>query len=224
MLIGVIIVSAAVGRIFLAPYLEPSRLISWMREWGGSVAAIPLFLFGFGVATSLFSPAVVMMITAGVTWGFWPGWLWVWLAANLWSHVHFATGRWLAGEPVRLWLAKRDAQWLTRELDQGGVLTTIMVRQLPIPFPLVNVAAGASPMAWNKWAVGNAIGLLPNCLIYTQLASALADGASDARSTALGRVVLGGVAVISLSLVSRWLQKRFSVSAPVSAPPSKRAG
>ncbi len=197
-----------IGRLVLGDRFQAATLIAQLRALGGSPSAIPLYFLLFGVATSLFTPAVAMMVTAGVTWGFWPGWLLVWAAANVWANVHFVVGRWVAGDALRGWLEARGAGWLVRELDQGGVLTTIMVRQLPLPYPLVNLAAGASPMTWKKWLVGNALGLLPNCLIYTELSAALADGAEGARQTALVRVLVAGVAIIGLSLFTRWLQRR----------------
>jgi len=206
----------AIGRFWLGDRFEAATLITTMRALGTSGAAIPLFFLLFGVTTSLFTPAVALMVTAGVTWGFWPGWLVVWGAANLWVHAGFFVGRWIAGDSLKRWLAGRGAGWLVRELDQGGALTTIMVRQLPLPFPLVNLAAGASPMGWKKWALGNAIGLIPNCLIYTQLAAALVDGVDGARQTAAFRVVTAAAGVISVGLLSKWLQRRFAATPPVS--------
>jgi uncharacterized membrane protein YdjX (TVP38/TMEM64 family) len=216
LLIALIGVGAVIGRTSLASHFEPHTLIATMREFGATGAAIPLFFLLFGAATTLFTPAVAMMVTAGVTWGFWPGWLLAWIAANMWAHVHFAVGRWIAGDALKRWLTSRGANWLVRELDQGGVITTIMVRQLPLPFPLVNLSAGASPMSWGKWTVGNAIGLIPNCLIYTQLAAALADGVDGARETVGWRVLAAASGVIALGLLSRWLQRRS-----VSVPPAK---
>lgn len=216
LLIVLIVVGAAIGRTSLGDRFEAATLIATLREWGTSGVAIPLYFLLFGLATSLFTPAVALMVTAGVTWGFWPGWLLAWAAANLWAHAHFFVGRWIAGDALKRWLSARGAGWLVRELDDGGALTTLMVRQLPLPFPLVNLAAGASPMGWRKWAFGNAIGLIPNCLIYTQLAAALADGVEGARQRAVFRVVTAGVGVIALGLLSRWLQRRFAAPPPVS--------
>lgn len=210
LLIGVIVLGAAIGRTSLGSHFEAATLIAQLRQLGSAALAIPLYFLLFGVATSLFTPAVAMMVASGVTWGFWPGWLITWGAANVWAHVHFAVGRWIAGDELRHFLARRGAGWLLRELDHGGALTTIMVRQLPLPFPLVNLAAGASPMGFRKWAVGNAIGLIPNCLIYTQLAAALADGAEGAKETAAIRVIIAATGVIGLGLLSRWLQRRFA--------------
>jgi uncharacterized membrane protein YdjX (TVP38/TMEM64 family) len=210
MLIGLIGLGAVAGRTALGAHFEAAELISTLRELGTSALAVPLFVLLFGVATSLFTPAVAFMISAGVTWGFWPGWAFVWLAANVWAHVHFLVGRWVAGDALKRWIERRGATWLLLELAHGGGLTTIMVRQLPLPFSLVNMTAGASPLPWHQWAWGNALGLIPNCLIYTQLAAALAEGAAGARETVALRVVLAAAGVISLSLVSRWLQRRFA--------------
>lgn len=211
-LIVLIAAGAVIGRTSLGAHFEAATVIATLRSLGNSAAAIPLYFLIFGLATSLFTPAVAMMITAGVTWGFWPGWVVVWGAANVWANVHFLIGRWVAGDELTRWLRQRGAGWLLRELDHGGALTTIMVRQLPIPFPLVNLAGGASPMRWRDWALGNALGLIPNCLIYTQLAAALADGVDGAKEAAAYRVIAAAVGVIALGLVSRWLQRRFSGS------------
>lgn len=209
-LIGVIGVGAIAGRTALGAHFEAAELIATLRALGTSTLAVPVFVLLFGLATSLFTPAVAFMITAGVTWGFWPGWLFVWLAANVWAHAHFLVGRWVAGDALKAWIERRGATWLLRELEHGGGLTTIMVRQLPLPFSLVNMTAGASPLPWHQWLWGNALGLIPNCLIYTQLAAALAEGAAGAKETVALRVVVAAAGVIGLSLVSRWLQRRFS--------------
>jgi uncharacterized membrane protein YdjX (TVP38/TMEM64 family) len=209
LLVGLIVAAAAIGRSSLGASFEASTVIATLRALGDSAAAIPLYFLIFGLATSLFTPAVAMMIAAGVTWGFWPGWLLVWGAANVWANVHFWVGRWVAGDTLSSWLSKRGAGWLVRELSQGGALTTIMVRQLPFPFPLVNLAGGASPMRWRDWVIGNAVGLVPNCLIYTQLAAALADGVEGARETAAWRVLFAAAGIIALGLLSRLLQRRF---------------
>lgn len=214
LLIGFIIASAALGRAVLAERFSASALIGLMREAGSGPVAIPLYLLLFGVATTLFVPAVALMVTAGVTWGFWPGCLFAWFAANVWVNAHFLVGRWVAADALRPWLERKGAGWLARELDQGGALTTIMVRQLPLPYSLVNLSAGASPMHWRDWVLGNALGLLPNSLIYTQLAAALADGVEGAQEQAAVRVVSAAIGVILLALVSRWVQRRFAARRP----------
>jgi uncharacterized membrane protein YdjX (TVP38/TMEM64 family) len=213
LLIGLIIAGAVIGRTSLGDRFEASTLIGLMRDSGSSAAAIPLYFLLFGVATTLFTPAVAMMICSGVTWGLWPGWVIVWGAGTLWANVHFLVGRWVAGDALKGWLSKRGATWLVNELEQGGVLTTIMVRQVPFPFLLVNLAGGASPMKWRDWLIGNALGLIPNSIIYTQLAAGLADGMEGAKEKAAIRVITAAIGIFSLSLTTRWIQRRFAAKA-----------
>lgn len=214
LLISLIIVGAVIGRTSLGSHFEAQTLIALLRESGTSAAAIPLYFLLFGVATTLFTPAVAMMIASGVTWGLWPGWVIVWAAANVWANVHFLVGRWVAGDALKAWLSQRGASWLIRELEQGGTLTTIMIRQLPFPFILVNLSGGASPMKWRDWMLGNAIGLIPNSIIYTQLAAGLADGMEGAKEKAALRVITAAIGVFALSLTTRWIQRRFSSPRP----------
>lgn len=209
-LIVLITAAALVGRLALGDRFEAAKLISFLQAVGSSPAAIPLFLLIFGAATTFFTPAVALMLTAGVVWGFWPGWLVVWIAANVWSNVHFAIGRFFARESVRAWLDARGAQRIVRELEHGGVLATVIVRQLPLPFLVVNLAAGATPVTWPRWVLGNALGLLPNAIIYTQLASALVSGAEGAKQEAVVRVVVAAAAIVASSLGLRWLQGKMS--------------
>lgn len=201
---------AVLTRTVWADRFEPTVLIGWLRELGSSVIAVPLFFALFLGATTLFAPAVTLMLAAGVTWGSWPGILYVWLAANLATHFHFVLGRWVAGDTVKRLLSSPRVSWLARELEHGGALTTIMIRQLPLPFLLVNLAGGASPMPWPRWALGNAIGLLPNSIIYTQLAATLVAGVEGSGRELATRVVITSILVIGMSLIGRVVQRRFA--------------
>ena len=95
------------------------------------------------------------------------------------------------------------------------MLATVLIRQLPLPFVGVNVAAGASPIPWPKWVAGNALGLLAPAVVYSQLAAAIADGVEGAEGQAVQRVLLTAGSLIALSLLSRWVQRRFGRQVPV---------
>ncbi|PZR16043.1 MAG: hypothetical protein DI536_07035 [Archangium gephyra] len=157
----------------------------------------------------MLAPAMALMAAAGVTWGFFPGWLIVWVTANVWTHAQFLLGRWIGAHQLERWLSNKGGGFVTRELAQGGIIATVLVRQLPLPFIGVNLAAGATAIAWRHWIIGNAIGLLPNCLIYTSLAAALIDGAQGAKEQAALRALISGGSIITLGLFTRWLQRRF---------------
>jgi uncharacterized membrane protein YdjX (TVP38/TMEM64 family) len=183
-------------------------VISWLRSESRSGWAVPLFLGFFLVATTALTPAALSFITAGALWGFWPGFLIAFIGANLWSNVHFLIGRVLARAQVKEFLSRRGFSRVTAELEHGGVLATVVVRQLPLPFLVVNLAGGASPMRTPRWLLGNALGLLPTTIVYAQLGAAIASGVEGARTTALLRALAAGLLVIALGLVSRLAQRR----------------
>lgn len=217
--------AAVAARALLGERFEPAALVATLREVGASGLAGPVFLLLFGAGTTLFLPAVSFMLVAGVTWGLWPGWAVAWAAANLWAHLHFLVGRALGRERLLAFLARRGLGRVHRELEAGGVWATVILRQLPLPFVGVNVAAGASPLTWRAWALGNVLGLLPNVLVYTHLAATLADGleaqglAALGRSPqAVGRALLAAAGVVAFALVSRWLAARGRRRADVGRP------
>lgn len=208
-LLMVLVGGALLGRTILGERFEAGSLVDSLRAFGAGGAAIPLFFLLFGVSTTLLTPAVAMMAAAGVTWGFFPGWVIVWGAANVWAHVQFAVGRWLGAHQLERWLANKGGGFVTRELKNGGVIATILVRQVPLPFIGVNMTAGATALSWRHWVVGNALGLVPNCIIYTQLAAAIADGVQGAKEQAAIRALLSGAGIFIVGLFFRWLQRKF---------------
>lgn len=202
-LLGAFIAAALVLNRLYGDRFEPQALVQFLRALGTRGWAIPAFIGLFGAATTLFAPALSMVVVAGVTWGFWPGWLVVWATANLWANLQFLAGRLIGRERLKAALARRGLTRVLRELEHGGVLATVMIRQLPLPFVGVNVAAGATPIRWRRWALGNLFGLLPGTVVVSQLASSLADGVEGARREAGVRVLIAGALVVAVALGSR---------------------
>ena len=203
-------IMAVVGVRHLAgSHLDPQGVVAWLGEARASGWAIPAFALVFGL-TSFLAPAFVFFVAAGAVWGFWPGWLIGWVVANAWCSGHFWVGRWLGGERVRGWLERRHMRATLEELEHGGVLPAMIVRQFPLPFIGVNLAAGASPIRYGRWVVGNALGLLPSATVYSYSAAAVLRGAAEARSEALVRTLLAAASIIALGVISRLVQRRFA--------------
>jgi uncharacterized membrane protein YdjX (TVP38/TMEM64 family) len=190
---------------------EPAALVERLGQAREARWLWPWFLLLFG-ATTLLAPAFVFFITAGALWGFWPGCAVGWLAANLWSHLHFLTGRVLGRSWVDGWFHGPRLARARRELDEGGALAIAIVRQLPLPFVGVNLAAGASPLRWTRWSLGNAVGLAPASVIYSWSAAGILAGVEGARADAALRLAGAAVAVIALGVSSRvavrWADRR----------------
>lgn len=200
----------AAGRGVFGARFEVAQVIGWLRGAGSGALAVPLFAALFGVATTLLLPAAAMMAAAGATWGFFPGWVIVWACANVWAWAGFAIGRGVGDGRLDAWLEKHGGGFVERELRDGGVLATVMLRQIPLPYVGVNVGAGLTALSWRDWVLGNALGLLPNCLIYSSLASAIVEGAAGANEEAAVRALLSAIGVLLLSLGTRWLRRYLS--------------
>lgn len=190
--------------------LEPKVLVGRLRELGAHPAAYVIFVLLYLAGTSVLLPAVGFAIVAAVVWGYGPGMLVSLLALNLASNVHFWVGRWIGQARVEQWLARRG--WGAAVLRESGVTTMITVRQLPLPFMAVNVAAGVSPLKWWHFAVGSAIGAIPPTVVYTYFATALLEGVEGARTEALLKALAGGAMIVTLALApklwARWRRGR----------------
>ncbi len=212
-----VVLLLAVGGLLLARWkwgdqFEPKLLVARLRELGEHPAAIGVYVLLYLLGTSVLIPAVGFGIVAAVVWGFLPGMAVSLLALNLVSNVHFGVGRWLGRARVEHWLEKRG--WSGAVLRETGVTTMIAVRQLPLPFVAVNVAAGVSPLKWWHFAVGSAIGAVPPTVVYTWFATALIDGVEGARTEALLQALAGGAMVVTIALAprlwARWRRKGVS--------------
>jgi len=203
-----IVTTAVVARHLLGERFEPGAILTLLRGARDSAWAVPAYLAIYFASTAMLMPAIAMHVAAGAVWGFGQGWLLAFLGANLASNAQFAIGRWVGPQRVKAWLLQRGLTGLVEELEQRGALTIMIVRQLPLPFVGVNVGAGASPVTWPQFVVGNAVGLLPSITIYTYFAATLADGVEGARTEALIRAVIAAVAAVGIGLFSRWLSRR----------------
>jgi uncharacterized membrane protein YdjX (TVP38/TMEM64 family) len=181
-LLGAVILAGTSGSVASA-VRDPAALLHELEEVRETRWVLPLFVVLFGATTGLV-PAFVFFVTAGVLWGFWPGVVIGWLAANVWAQVHFLAGRTLGRPLLGRWLDDPRLLGIREELSTGGALVVAVARQLPLPFVGVNAAAGASPMRWTRWTVGNAVGLMPPALVYSWSARAVVAGIEGAKSQA----------------------------------------
>lgn len=219
----VLLLAAFIGAVvalrrFGASTLDPQALVALLDSVRESGWGVPAFLLIFG-ATTLLAPAFVFFVVAGAVWGFWPGWLVGWLAASAWSQGHFWVGRWLGGERVRHWLEKRNLRGTIEELEHGGILAALIVRQFPLPFIGVNLAAGASPIKWSRWTLGNSLGLLPGATVYSYSAASVLHGVESARSEALVRTLIAAGSIIALGVLSRLAMRKFKARPQPSVGP-----
>ena len=90
----------------------------------------------------------------------------------------------------------------------------VVARLLPIaPFALVSYAAGATHIRFRDFMIGSLIGIVPLTAGVTLLAEQFGRMLREPSATNIAlqialAALVGGVAVLSVSLVRRWLRRR----------------
>ncbi len=222
LLLAAFIGAAVAIRLVAGDWLEPRTLVALVKAYGASWWAMPALALAYLIGSTFFVPAVVFHVVAGASFGFAPAVAFNLAVANVVSNLQFWGGRLLGRERVKAWLVARGQVALVAELEDRGLWTMLVIRQLPLPFVGVNAAAGASPMPWWHFLVGSGLGLVPNGVVFTYFAAALVEGVEGARTEALVRALSAGAGIIALALVSRYLQTRRRRAAPL--PAQRREG
>lgn len=195
------------GVVYLTPIRETLRNIETLRNqllslgwmgpvvWMGSVFA----LVAMGMPRLLFCPI------GGLAFGFWYGLLWTQLATLAGYYALFLFVRWGGqGFVLRHW--PRIARLKDRLTGHSASLMVFAVRQLPISGLLINFLLGLSPIRHRHFILGTALGILPEAVPFTLVASGLLE--STHRSTPF--YTLAAVGLFFLISGSVWYFSRQS--------------
>jgi len=205
LLILAAIVGFAVARRALGTSFSPKALADQLRLAGSAASAFPIFAGLYAAGTALLLPSTVLNVAAGAMWGVWGGFARCMLVANLLGHAHFFLGRWVGRERLRALLVRRGWTRAIGELERSGIVTVLVLRQVPIPFVATNMVCGASPMTWPQFLVGHFVGLVPGLLVWNSFAAAVVDGVEGASDRALTGALLAGGSMAVLAISTRLL-------------------
>ena len=187
-----------------------------LREWIDDVQAFKQQIAAYGwkayVAFGLASIAVIsigvprllLCGTSGVLFGFVAGVAVSLVSGVLGSYGAFLLARWGSGAWAERKLAGANAN-LRRLLTSPTIGNIFIVRQLPFPGLVTNLALGLLPIRHSTFLIGTALGLLPSTLIVTLAGSSLGK---ESLAKAIGQVSLSmaGLGVLSIAVV--WFHQR----------------
>ncbi|MEK8069676.1 TVP38/TMEM64 family protein [Rhodococcoides navarretei] len=131
--------------------------------WG-----IALFVVLYAVLSATPFPASTLTIASGLLFGLAVGAAVVVFAATMGAYL----GYWGARALGRGQVARTEWDRLRRldaMLGRRGLLSVLLVRLVPLPFSLVNYAAGVSAVGQRDYVVGTMIGIVPATVAYTAL-------------------------------------------------------
>jgi len=177
----------------LKDYLRHLREIKAFINNLGSAG--PLFyMAAVFVLISIGFPRLLFCPIGGLLFGFVPGLIYTQLPTLLGYYLIFLFVRWGGREFVLRQWPKLNR--FSNLLDQGAVAKVIMIRQAPISGIVINLLLGLSPIRHRHFLIGTTIGLLPEAIPFTLVASGAVEPESGER--------LAYIAVAAVLLIVMW--------------------
>ncbi len=167
----------------LADFVGPHR-----RAWYG----LPVVVLMFVLLGLLLVPVLALIGVTGIAFGPVLGPVYALAGAVASAASGFAIGRVLRRRRVD-WLRTGRLARLDRlrgVFRRHGTLAVFVVRKIPAPFTLVNVALGASAVDFKHFVAGTVLGIAPSVVALAGLGSQLGQLFSDPSPAALARAAL----------------------------------
>ena len=201
------------GSIFII-YLPP------VRDQLGRIHEISDYLIGLGwIGQLIFIPAVAVLVAVGVprlllcpigglAFGFWKGLILTQLATVIGFYGTFLFVRW-SGRDMILRKFPRLKRY-TEFSRRSGIITVLLIRQLPITGFYINLMLGLLPLSHADFLLGTLIGILPEAVPAT-LAGSSAAHISSSKSIRYTAMLVAGLIIlwtVSGRIVHRFVQKQ----------------
>jgi len=206
-----LIMLAVVAAAFASVYFTPARkyfhdiqnVKYWLLSmgWMGPAAwmVIVFALVAAGMPRLLFCPV------GGLAFGFWNGLLWTQVATLAGYYALFLFVRWGGRDFVlRHW--PRVGRLKNHFHGHSAALLVFAIRQLPISGLIINFLLGLSPIRHRHFLLGTAIGILPEAIPFTLVASGLVKLNNQNTPLYIG----AAVGILVLVCTSMWYFSRNS--------------
>ncbi len=197
---GVFVIGLGLVGLFL--HLDRQNMISnAIRETGSLGILIAIFLMAAFCIIPV--PSEFLMIMNMKVFGVWWGICYTWIGAMLGAVMVFFMARYFGRQILHAFIAEEKLQRVNQWVENRGRMGLLLARLVPLPFIVVNYAAGVlkSVRIWNYiWTTG--IGLLP----YDLGAALVFIGLSKQYTIWL---IVGGAAVIGIWIGGSFFNHRL---------------
>lgn len=163
-----VIITALTGRAIAVHLGAMTTHVSGLGAWGRL-----LFVAGFAIASVIFVPAGLLTLAAGAVFGFAAGLLYAFLGSTVGACTAFLVSRYMARAAVTRHLDRHPrARSVVEAIGRDGRRIAMLMRLSPvIPFGLVNVAMGVTPLPFADFLLSCAA-MLPVTALYTYYGAA----------------------------------------------------
>jgi uncharacterized membrane protein YdjX (TVP38/TMEM64 family) len=189
-----------------------SEVLRWKEEnpW---LLASGFFLFYVGSVGLSLPIAVPLSLAAGALYGRWYGTLFVSFASTIGATLAFLGSRYFFRDAIQRRFSGR-LQALNRGVEVDGAYYLLTLRLQPVvPFWLINLGMGLTPLRVSTfWAVSQ-IGMLPGTFVYVNI-GASAGEIAEAHEVwpLLLSLALLGLVPLAIRLLLRWITRRQAMN------------
>lgn len=113
-------------------------------------------------------PVPLIEIAAGLIFGFWPGFLLVWISQIVSSLFAFFLSRFFGKHLFKNILNSHIWDFYRRYLEKKGATAVFITRMtMAAPFNIVSYLAGLTRIKTNQFLIATAIGTIPEAILFT---------------------------------------------------------
>lgn len=188
----------------LGDLLDREVLLARLEALRESAWAFPVMIGLLALFSFVGAPITPLILANGAIFGILGG-----LAANLVGIfvagvIGFYVARWLGRDLFVHLLRRTGLERIEHTLERHGFWTLVRIRFLPLPYGLVNYAAGLTSMKIGRYIGASALTLVPVMAVYSYLGHALIGVAAGEKT---GLLWGAGAALVVLFALS-WLPGR----------------
>lgn len=199
----------------------PLLLERWLKEFGLINAAL-VYIVLYTLRPLIFFPATLLTLLSGTLFGPIYGILFTIIGENFSANLAFFIARHLGKD----WVQTGETGFIARVdkgLRENGIVTTLILRFIYLPFDAVNYGCGLTSMRHQDYAIGTFFGILPGLITFVLLgatASAQATGTIGIGSIMISKrlliLLLSGIFFILGLLIARMLKQRSATAQSLS--------
>jgi uncharacterized membrane protein YdjX (TVP38/TMEM64 family) len=179
---------------------------AWVLE--NLLLALAVYFLIYVTVTALSLPtAALLSLVGGALFGRWLGTAVVSIAATLGASLAFLSSRYLLRDWVQRKFGDRLAP-INQGIEKDGAYYLFTLRLIPVvPFFLINLGMGLTPMRVTTFAAVSWLGMLPGTFLYLNAGTELGTAASPADLVSwkvLGSFALLGIVPLTIRMLFRW--------------------
>jgi len=119
-------------------------------------------------------PTPLVELISGVVFGFWKGWLIIWVGQIIASFVAFGIVRFFNKTFIHKWLSNKRWDFYKDFLDRRGTTAILVTRgTMTSPFNIISFLSGISSISWLSFLWATALGVIPETILYSLIGSQL---------------------------------------------------